>query len=127
MSKIPPGSDSGTINNLTLPCPECGGMLVLRQSSFGPFYGCKNYPRCRGTHRAALNGSPLGIPADQETKLLRIKAHQALEKLYKGASRSMTKDDAYKRLQTLMNVPPEKAHISMFNKEQCERLIKLLS
>ncbi len=27
-------------------CPRCGGNLVLRNSKFGPFYGCSNYPKC---------------------------------------------------------------------------------
>lgn len=28
-------------------CPHCGGRLVLRNSKYGDFYGCSNYPRCR--------------------------------------------------------------------------------
>ncbi len=31
------------------PCPECGGELVLKQSRFGRFIGCSNYPTCRYT------------------------------------------------------------------------------
>jgi len=27
-------------------CPRCGGTLVLRESRYGRFYGCSNYPRC---------------------------------------------------------------------------------
>ncbi len=30
-------------------CPRCGGHLVLRQGSYGSFYGCTNYPKCRFT------------------------------------------------------------------------------
>jgi hypothetical protein len=30
-------------------CPECGGEMVSRVSSRGPFYGCKQYPHCQGT------------------------------------------------------------------------------
>ncbi len=34
-------------------CPHCGAVMVLRQARRGqqgkqPFYGCPNYPRCRG-------------------------------------------------------------------------------
>lgn len=32
-------------------CPRCGGQLILRKGSYGPFYGCSNYPRCRFTHK----------------------------------------------------------------------------
>lgn len=30
-------------------CPECGSPMIIRRSRFGKlFYGCKNFPRCRG-------------------------------------------------------------------------------
>ncbi|MCR4404341.1 MAG: type I DNA topoisomerase [Candidatus Acetothermia bacterium] len=32
-----------------LRCPICGGPMVLRQGKFGRFYGCKDYPKCKGT------------------------------------------------------------------------------
>ena len=32
-------------------CPRCGGNLVLRQGTYGAFYGCSNYPKCRYTHQ----------------------------------------------------------------------------
>ena len=28
-------------------CPNCGGKLIKRTSSFGAFWGCSNYPHCR--------------------------------------------------------------------------------
>ncbi len=38
------------------PCPQCGGLLVLRTAKAGPkageqFLGCANYPTCKGTHK----------------------------------------------------------------------------
>ena len=30
-------------------CPKCGGMLVMRHSKYGSFYGCSNYPKCKFT------------------------------------------------------------------------------
>lgn len=30
-------------------CPYCGGKLVERESRYGSFWGCKNYPHCRFT------------------------------------------------------------------------------
>ena len=46
------GLSNGT-DQLDLPkygpvCPECGGKTKLRPSRFGMFYGCVNYPSCRG-------------------------------------------------------------------------------
>lgn len=30
-------------------CPDCGGELALKQSRFGKFIGCSNYPKCKYT------------------------------------------------------------------------------
>ncbi len=30
-------------------CPDCGALLALRDGREGPFFGCTEYPRCRGT------------------------------------------------------------------------------
>ncbi len=30
-------------------CPKCGGDLVLRKGTYGPFYACRNYPECKFT------------------------------------------------------------------------------
>ncbi|NLW87801.1 MAG: type I DNA topoisomerase [Planctomycetes bacterium] len=31
-----------------LPCPKCGGKLLLRRSKRGPWLSCSKYPKCRG-------------------------------------------------------------------------------
>lgn len=31
-------------------CPQCGGLLILRDGRNGKFYGCSNYPKCHFTH-----------------------------------------------------------------------------
>ncbi len=42
-------------------CPECGGKMVVRRSRRGPFLGCANYPKCRGT--LPLEGAAAGAAA----------------------------------------------------------------
>lgn len=32
-----------------LKCPECDGEMVSRKSIHGSFWGCKAYPKCKGT------------------------------------------------------------------------------
>ncbi|MCI8483836.1 MAG: DNA polymerase III subunit epsilon [Lachnospiraceae bacterium] len=32
-------------------CPKCGSEMVKRRGTYGEFYGCSNYPRCRGTRK----------------------------------------------------------------------------
>ncbi|MCC6417462.1 MAG: type I DNA topoisomerase [Gemmataceae bacterium] len=34
-------------------CPDCDGPMEVRQSRRGPFLGCSNYPRCKGTREAS--------------------------------------------------------------------------
>ncbi|MGH3665897.1 MAG: type I DNA topoisomerase [Egibacteraceae bacterium] len=29
-------------------CPECGKPMIRRDGRFGPFYGCQDYPNCKG-------------------------------------------------------------------------------
>jgi DNA topoisomerase I len=31
-----------------IPCPECGKGTIRREGRFGPFYGCQDYPKCKG-------------------------------------------------------------------------------
>ena len=30
-------------------CPDCGGPMVSRKSAHGCFWGCKDFPKCKGT------------------------------------------------------------------------------
>jgi len=109
-----------------LDCPDCGAPMKFHPTSrYGPFYGCSTFPKCRATHGAHPNGRPLGIPADKATKEVRIRAHAAFDRLWKGGG--MSRGAAYRALQALMDMSEEEAHIGRFTKAQCERLIELLN
>lgn len=30
-------------------CPECGSKMLSRKGTYGVFWGCSTYPKCRGT------------------------------------------------------------------------------
>lgn len=107
--------------------------MVLRTTTKYPnkdgsprqFYGCSRYPNCKGTHSAhQANGKPMGIPGDAETKKWRSIAHAEYDYMCKmfGYSRQ----EAYAVLAEIMDKSAEDAHISMFTKEDCQKLIKLL-
>ena len=36
------------IINENIKCPNCGSVMYLRTSKYGQFYGCSNYPKCKG-------------------------------------------------------------------------------
>ena len=68
-------------------CPDCGAPMELVPSQLGEdrwYYRCTTYPDCRGSHGAHPDGSPLGIPADAETREYRKLAHAAFDKLWNG-------------------------------------------
>lgn len=101
-------------------CGDCGADMNLRPSRYGRFWGCSNYPECKGTHGAHPNGDPLGIPADRETKNARIKAHAAFDKLHWD---SASRREAYRWMQSAMGMTKKQAHIAKMNRNQCELLI----
>src|SRR5687768_6891707 len=78
------------------PCPDCGGTMVLRDSRFGLFYGCRAYPRCTATHGAhRATGRPLGTPAGPEVKAERQATHALFDQLWKGDALRFRRHEAY--------------------------------
>lgn len=49
-------------------CPECGSQMKLREPRPGqdwqPFWGCQNWPDCRGTREILPDGRPEEDDAD---------------------------------------------------------------
>ena len=43
-------------------CPDCGAKMVLKRPPEGahwkPFWGCSEYPDCRGTRNVGPDGKP---------------------------------------------------------------------
>lgn len=107
------------------PCPECGSAMVLRNSKFGLFYGCIEYPSCRATHGAHKDGRPLGVPAKAETKQARIQAHAVFDQLWRR--QHMSRGGAYRWMQRAMGLSKEEAHIGKFTMDQCEALVRLVN
>lgn len=35
--------------SVSVSCPHCGGSMIERRSARGRFWGCRSYPRCKGT------------------------------------------------------------------------------
>lgn len=113
-------------------CPECGKPMVLRRTSRytypngepSRFWGCSAYPLCTATHGAHPDGTPLGTPANSETKQARIAAHAAFDRLWKEGP--FSRREAYQELARLTGLSTDDAHIGKFDKPACERLIALL-
>jgi ssDNA-binding Zn-finger/Zn-ribbon topoisomerase 1 len=121
-------------------CPECGADMVLRRTSKFRwkngegrlFYGCSRWPECRAIHGAHPNGSPLGVPGNQETKAARIAAHAAFDELCKqrgwvGSGRQ--RRGAYMWLGRKLGIAEdqieEQCHMAMFDIATCGRVIEI--
>jgi hypothetical protein len=88
------------------------------------FFGCSRYPACTASHGAHPDGTPLGTPADADTKAARIKAHQHVDKLWNGDRKQRGK--VYKLVGTILGVAPQDAHIGKLSAVQCHMLIEKL-
>lgn len=106
-----------------LECPDCGEPMMLKSSRYGLFYGCSTYPKCRSNHGAHPDGSPMGIPANAETKAWRHKAHEAFDKLWDSPDSTMSRKEAYRWMIETMALSRDDAHIAMFGINQCKQLI----
>lgn len=66
---------------------------------------------------------PLGLMADVATRDARFRAHNALDPLWRGRSRRMTRDEAYRWMANVLDIDYDRAHISMLTEAQCEIVI----
>lgn len=113
-------------------CPECGAPMHLRETTKFPykngdprkFYGCNRFPKCFGVHGAHPDGTPLGIPGDQETKQARVRAHEVFSEWC--AQRGFRKKYGYAKLARLLGIEKNQAHFGVFDKAMCEKVITTL-
>lgn len=105
-----------------LQCPECGAPMRLRMpSGFGNvWYGCSTFPKCRGSHGAHPDGTPLGVPANAATKKARIEAHAWFDQLWKECG--FSRKQAYSMLADQLGVAI--IHIGEQDIEGCNKVIE---
>ena len=115
-------------------CPYCNSDAQLVDSavvygegrSYGLIWDCRPCDAYVGTHKVKdrLN-EPLGRLADKELRFWKIQAHYAFDPIWK--EKHMPRSSAYAFLAAMMNLPIEKAHIGMFDVEQCKQVIQKVS
>lgn len=103
--------------------PEILPSIKFYGRDYGTYvYLCRPCGAYVGTHKGTT--TPLGTLANAELRELRKIAHAEFDPLWKN--RVMSRSKAYKELSIFMRVPKKEAHIGMFTKEQCQKLIKHL-
>lgn len=103
-------------------CPVHGRLLRATSTQYGLRYECPT----DGCTVVCWGGST-STPADYETRQARRRCHAAFDELWKPGGRFRSRTAAYRWLARAMNLPVSQAHIGMFNKDQCEHLLRLLA
>ena len=115
-------------------CDYCGHEATLVDDSeiYGRSYGhtaylcrhCGAYVGCHGR-----TDKPLGRLANAELRTWKMKAHDAFDPLWNSPSSPFHRhrNAAYAWLAQQMGLPVEKTHIGMFDIEQCQQVIKIIT
>ena len=88
------------------------------------FYHCPICNASVGTHKKTEE--PFGTLSNKELKRYRQRAHEVFDGYWK-TSRSASRDKSYKRLARDMGLKKSETHIGMFDKEQCLKVIEIVS
>jgi hypothetical protein len=111
-------------------CPYCNKEALWCENKiiYGKNYGnsymcwyCKDCDAYVGCHNNTKE--PLGVMADKELRILRIKCHDKFDDIWKNGT--VTRKQAYKELQEIMEINQDEAHIGKFDKEQCRKFLTL--
>ena len=112
------------------PCPYCDGKMSLADSEriykqpFGWLYMCSNHPVC-DTYVGCHQGTQIamGTPANWALRDTRMKAHRMFDPIWQGrGNKQRRRNNAYKRMQELLEIPEERAHIAMLTLDECTLL-----
>jgi hypothetical protein len=101
-------------------CPDHNCKLIPKKTKYGTRWGCP-VENCT----VVCWGGKTSTPANQELRTLRNYCHSIFDPIWKN-SRSISRTKLYNRLAEYMKLPPEKAHIGMFNEEQCQKVIQFV-
>lgn len=119
-------------------CPYCGDTIIVTfekvvygraVSDRGLVIACSRYPVCDSYTGWSPMGLYYGVPvvlADKQTRKARVEAHEWFDRLWRAPTPLMSRKAAYARLAERFDLPPEQAHIKLFNYDQCQRLIVMV-
>jgi len=97
---------------------------MLRNGRFGPYYACSTWPDCDVTQRATPDGTPVGAPSDRATRIARIQAHKAFDKLWLSPG-PLKRKEAYIWLSTELGMTLDECHIGLFDAQLCAKVVQL--
>lgn len=111
---------------VTMKCPYCGEKAVYMTSKefYGKDYGtsmyvCKPCDARVGTHGRSERA--LGTMANKELRELRMQCHSQIDPYWK--TRTYSRASVYSRLQEVLGITKDEAHIGLFDEERCRLLL----
>lgn len=111
-------------NTPSIFCADCNSPMHLKRNHKGLLYGCSRYPLCHGMIMAHEDGRPQGTPADQKTRTLRHKTHDAFDRYWKLGQ--LTREQSYQLLMKAMRMDRDDCHIGKFTDGQCEYVLSMI-
>lgn len=111
-----------------LPCPEDGGRLLLSLTQAGLGYICENKFRtgCHGNAGANADGTPMGIPGNEEVRTLRNLAHQLFDPIWQNAlDKDKTRREMIEFMRQEMHIEGE-FHFSNLQEQELHTAIKII-
>lgn len=112
----------------TIKCPYCGkdAQFITSKDFYGKDYGSNLYVCTPCDARVGTHGrgkKALGTLANANLRELRKRCHSRIDPLWR--SRKMSRGSVYNRLQKVMSLSSEEAHIGLFNEQQCFQLLDI--
>ncbi len=80
---------------------------------------CSNFPECNAVHHTHPDGSPLGIPGDEQTRKLRQEAHAKLNQMWSYRTRG-----GRAQMYAWLKENSKSGHIAMMGKDELINLIR---
>ena len=113
-------------------CDYCGAEVIYTSNAavYGREYGNGRCYKCTvcnayvGVHTGTT--TPLGRLADEELRALKVWCHNLFDPAWKGPSKRIERDVAYKRLAALLEIPPRECHFGWFNKPMLLKCVGIL-
>lgn len=116
----------------------CGSPLRYRDSKFGGFWSCSNFPNCEGLVSANPDGTPKGEALTKAHRVARINAHAEFDRIWKSAIDSykgkgnrtqkeitrMARNRCYTWLADKLGMTKDDCHMSLMSEEDCYRVVE---
>lgn len=87
-----------------------------------PLWKCPCGSSYVGCHPGTI--TPLGTPADKETRRAREAAHAAFDPIWRN--KTLRRADAYRRLAAKLGISPDECHIGLFDIATCLKVQTLV-